>query len=290
MIFQAGDLMRYGSRLMAAGLMALLTGGAPVFAQTPPEQIQDWPGLTYLGLVSGLEAWSVDGSDALWMRAPDGRGLIRGDLFSAAGIDLGAALTGSSPSTLREGVVGDGPDWSVATPELISSVIRLSAEEAFPLKIGDDAAPEVWVWTDLADPSTPATYMMLRDLIEAGEISLRVIPVVTADTASSDLMLRAISQPGPIGALEGLVRGVPLPEGSQRDEERLSISGGLISRIERNGQLASRVNPPGLPFLVWDGVNGPVAFQGIPDADLFGSVTPVTSQDKEAGSDASDPD
>lgn len=282
--------MRENLTGLVFGLLLSAISAAPVYAQTPPEQIRDYPGLTYLGQIGGLEAWSVDGSDALWMRAPDGRGLIRGDMFSAAGRDLGAALTGSDPSTPEEGVGVDGPDWTDPTPALISSVIRLSGEEAFGLKIGYDKAPQVWMWADLSDPATPATYMMLRDLIEGDEISLRVIPVVTEDPASSDLMLRAISGPGPLGALEDLVRGIPLPEGWVIDEERLSISGGLISRVERNGQLASQVSPPGLPFLVWEGANGPAAFRGIPRADLFRSISPIPPQKDEAGSATSDQD
>lgn len=278
--------MRYCPRMTAASLFALLVGLSPVSAQTPPEQIRDWPGLTYLGVVAGLEAWSVEGSDALWMRAPDGRGLIRGDLFSAAGRDLGAALTGSEPASLRDGLGGAGPDWSAPTPELISSVIRLSAEEAFSLLVGDEAAPEVWVWADLSDPATPATYVMLRDLIEAGAISLRVIPVVTSDPASSELMLRAISQPGPIGALEGLIRGERLPTEAEVDEETLAIAEGLISRVERNGALASRISPPGLPFLVWDQDRGPAAFQGVPSAEVFGPIIRGASQEGEPGADA----
>lgn len=287
---RGGSFMRQNLTGLVSGLLLSAISADPVYAQTPPEQIRDYPGLTYLGQIGGLEAWSVEGSDALWMRAPDGRGLIRGDMFSAAGIDLGAALTGSDPSSPEEGLGVDGPDWTDPTPELISSVIRLSREEAFALRIGYDSAPRVWMWADLSDPATPATYMMLRELIEADEISLRVIPVVTGDPASSELMLRAISRPGPIGALEDLVRGAPLPEGWVIDEERLSISDGLISRVERNGQLASRVSPPGLPFLVWEGANGPAAFRGIPRAELFRSTYPLKPQEDEAGSDASDQD
>ena len=276
--------MRFGPRTTAASLLALRVGLSPVHAQTPPEQIRDWPGLTYLGVVAGLEAWSVAGSDALWMRAPDGRGLIRGSLFSAAGRDLGAALTGADPAPLRAAPAA-GPDWSAPTPELLASVLRLSAEEAFALTLGEGAAPEVFAWMDLSDPATPATYMMLRDLIWTGEMSLRVIPVVTSDPSSSDLMLRAISSPGPLAALEDLVRGVPLPEETERDEERLARSEGLIGRIEMNGALASRISPPGLPFLVWTTTEGPAAFQGVPGAEVFGSVT-RTGPEAASGADA----
>jgi len=275
--------MRFGLRMTASSLLALLVGLSPVSAQTPPEQIRDWPGLSYLGVIGGLEAWSVEGSDALWMRAPDGRGLIRGEMYSAAGRDLGAALTGAEPSPLREETGETGPDWSAPTPDLVSAVMSLSMTEAFSLLVGDEEAPEVWVWADLSDPATTATYMMLRDRIEAGEIALRVIPVVTSDPVSSELMLRVIRQPGPIGALEGLIRGDRLPADAAADEEALALSEGLISRIEMNGALAARINPPGLPFLLWMREGGAALFQGVPTPDLFGSVLRLTPPEGEAG-------
>lgn len=274
-------MMRNGLRLTASSLLAICLGLSPVFAQTPPEQIRDWPGLTYLGVVGGLEAWSVDGSDALWMRAPDGRGLIRGEMFSAAGRDLGAALTGADPAPLRETLEVTGPDWSSPTPELISAAMRLTMSDAFSIPFGDAAAPEVWAWMDLSEPSAPATYMMLRDLIDAGEISLRVIPVVTRDEGSALSMLEMLEGADPLQALRDRVTGSGASEDTPSNPAEPVED--LVSRIEANGALAARLNPPGLPFLLWSQENGPAAFVGVPGRDVFGSVARGAPQEAEAG-------
>jgi hypothetical protein len=271
--------MRENLTGLVFGLLLSAISAAPVYAQTPPEQIRDYPGLTYLGQIGGLEAWALDGSDALWMRAPDGRGLIRGEMFSAAGRDLGAALTGSDPASLRDALGVTGPDWSEPSAELASEALRLTMTGTFSLLLGEEGAPEVWAWADLSDPAISATYMMLRDLIEAGEIGLRVIPIVTSGPGSSELILRAISTPGPVGALKGLIRGERLPADAALDEEALAISGGLISRIEANGALASRISPPGLPFLMWSREGGPAVFQGVPRPEIFDGVMRITPPD-----------
>jgi len=278
--------MRYGLRMTASSLLALFVGASSIFAQTPPDQIRDWPGLNYLGIVGGLEAWSVDGSERLWMRAPDGRGLIRGDLFSAAGIDLGAALTGSAPIPLRDDPEQTVPDWSEPTPDLIAAALSLTVSDAFSIPLGGEDAPEVWAWLDLSDPSSRATYLMLSDQVEAGALSLRVIPVVTNAPQSADLMRRVLSSNGPIGAFKDLLTGRVRADTFEFDEERLSSSEGLIARIETNGALAARINPPGLPFVLWAQDTGPSAFVGVPGSDLFDGAVRVPPPPQEARPDA----
>lgn len=265
------------------GLAGLCSVPLSASAQTPPDLMRDMPGLTYLGVVGGLEAWAVDGSDALWMRAPDGRSLIRGEMFSAAGQDLGAALLGRPAAPLTPIVTG--PDWSAPGPELLAEVMRLTRSEAFSLLIGEEGAPEVLAWVDLSAASTPATYMMLRDRIEAGEIALRAVPVVTAEPGSADLMRRLLAQPDPEGSLRGRITGAPTPEVPDGVE---SLPEELVSRIERNGAIAGRIAPPALPLLLWSREEGPTGLIGVPGADLFdGAVRsgPVP----ETGTDRPDP-
>ena len=257
--------MRYRLNLAAVSLLAL-TGAFPVQAQTPPEQIRDWPGLTYLGQVGGLEAWTVENSDDLWMRAPDGRSLIRGEMFSVSGRNLGAALKGGVPSVLEP--VTTGPDWSNASPDLVRAAHDLVVTEGFSILIGADDAPTVWALMDVSSPAAAATYVMLKDRIEDRALSLRVIPVVTETPGSYERMRLAISQPAPITAIRDLVKG-DLPAGASVDEDRLVISEGIISRVENNARLADRISPPGLPFLIWMGAEGPTAYVGVPDPEVF---------------------
>jgi hypothetical protein len=256
--------------------LAALCASAPFSAaQTPPEQIRDLAGLSYLGVVGGLEAWSVDGSDALWMRAPDGRSLIRGDMFSAAGRDMGAALLGRPE--VRAG--GDdtasdpAPDWSAPSADLLYDVMQLTSQEAFSLLFGDPEAPPVWAWMDLSSPATPATYMMLRDRVEAGEISLRVVPVVTMEPGSADLMRRLLLSPDPVAALRDRIAGLPgtsLEDATGGMAEQMPAE--LVARIEGNGALAGRIAPPALPLLLWARADGPAGILGIPGEDVFDGV------------------
>lgn len=282
--------MRPDLRKFAAGLVAIVTSLTSASAQTPPEQIRDLPGLSFLGVVAGLEAWSVEGSEVLWMRAPDGRALIRGDLFSAAGQDLGAALTGRPANPLITPASQSGPDWSNPGPELLAEVTRVTASETFWVLIGEEDAPEVWAWMDLSAPSTPATYMMLRERIAAGDISLRVVPVVTTEPGSADLMLRLLSQPDPLGALRDRVMGsIFLPEVDGDDSAASGMPDEIVSRIEQNGALAGKISPPGLPLLLWARDTGPTGLVGVPGEDVFEGavrVTPVSVPDPVAGADA----
>jgi hypothetical protein len=269
-------MYRRGLVMTACALLSVMIGSHATLAQTPPEQIRDMPGLSYLGVVGGLEAWSVNGSDALWMRAPDGRALIRGDMFSAVGKDLGAALLGTGPDPANTPVTqatdvdaSTTPDWSSPDAALLSSILELTRSDTFSILIGDSSAPQVWAWMDLSAAATPATYMMLRDRVEAGKISLRVIPVVTMDPGSSDFVIRLLSQADPIAAMTGRITGSPMAD--MADEE-VEIPEDLVRAIEANGGLAGQISPPALPLLIWSGSEGTAALIGVPSTDVFDGV------------------
>ena len=83
---------------LSAALLSVFTGGAS--AQTPPGALAVVPGLTYEGQIGGMDVWSMPGVSDLFAVSPDGRTLVRGAIFSGSGRDIGAALTGSEPSTL----------------------------------------------------------------------------------------------------------------------------------------------------------------------------------------------
>jgi hypothetical protein len=273
-------------KFTGCGLIALMTGFSPVSAQTPPDQIRDWPGLSYLGVIGGLETWAAPGSDLLWMRAPDGRALIEGRVYSATGQDLGSALTGAparslvSPSdpakntpTGNEIVSDPAPlDWSSPSQALINQALAITSGGAFWFGVGDPAAPEIWVWMDPSTPTSQATFMMLRDRISDGSVYLRVIPVVTREPASADAMAAILSSQDPLRAFLSRLDGGPLPD---FPEGEITLPEELVTPIERNGALAARVSPPALPLLLWTSQSGPVALAGIPGEDLFGDVVRV---------------
>jgi len=293
--------MRNYLKITGCGLLALMTGLGPVSAQTPPEQIRDWDGLSYLGVVAGMEAWGLKGSDRLWMRAPDGRALIEGSLFSATGQDLGAALTGAparslsaplpvaNPTETNDPVppapqneieaAQDAPsepaplDWSAPNQALIGQALEITRSEAFWFGVGDPSAPEIWAWMDPSTPASQATFMMLRDRIAAGSVYLRVIPVVTRDPASAEAMAAILVTEDPLRAFLARLDGGALP--ATPEGENITLPEELVTPIERNGAIATRIAPPALPFLVWSSESGPVALAGVPGEDLFGDVVRV---------------
>jgi hypothetical protein len=293
--------MRNYLKITGCGLLALMTGLGTVSAQTPPEQIRDWDGLSYLGVVAGMEAWGLKGSDRLWMRAPDGRALIEGSLFSATGQDLGAALTGapartlSAPSPPANPTATNDPvpapsendpeaaqdasaeptplDWSAPNQALIGQALEITRSEAFWFGVGDPTAPEIWAWMDPSTPASQATFMMLRDRIAAGSVYLRVIPVVTRDPASAEAMAAILATEDPLRAFLARLDGGALPAAPEGED--LTLPEELVTPIERNGALATRIAPPALPFLVWTSGSGPVALAGVPGEDLFGDAVRV---------------
>lgn len=115
-------LIRNGA---AVSLVALIAGGA--VAQTPPSALADLPGVSFEGQIGGMDVWSVPGSDQLYAVTPDGRTLVRGTIFSGSGRDIGAALTGASPSdlfTVTEDVLaaeGDGTTGPDQAPLMVNT-------------------------------------------------------------------------------------------------------------------------------------------------------------------------
>jgi len=279
--------MRSSLKITVSVLLALTTGMTVASAQTAPDAIKGWTGLSYLGVVAGLEAWGVEGSDRLWLRAPDGRGIIQGHVFAANGQDIGAAMTGGPAQALSPGVsiaptipqtaeqaVTDPPlDWSQPSEALIAEALEITRGGAFWFGVGEVSAPEVWAWIDPGKPAAIATFMMLRERIADGSIYLRVIPVVTRDPASANAMAALLSSEDPLRSFLARLDGGALP--TLPSEADMSLPEDLVAAIEGNGSLASRIAPPALPFLIWTGPKGPAALAGIPGDDIFGDVVRV---------------
>lgn len=69
-------------------------------AQDVPEALQGLEDLSYQGDLGGMDVWVQDGSDEVYMIGPDGRTIMRGDVFNANGRDVGAVYTGATPGDL----------------------------------------------------------------------------------------------------------------------------------------------------------------------------------------------
>jgi hypothetical protein len=92
-------------------LAALLTVSlaVPALAQTPyqgvvpvPPVIADAEGAKPLGMIGGLSVWSIPGSEALFIAAPDGKTSFVGFAFDEAGKDIGYQLSGGTPLDLNQ--------------------------------------------------------------------------------------------------------------------------------------------------------------------------------------------
>jgi len=90
---------------MKMTLKAVLLASASIFAASAlsaqqadlPNFLKGSAGLEFQGQVSGMDLYSMDGFEGLWLVSPDGRTAIAGTIFSGDGRDIGAAFTGGDP-------------------------------------------------------------------------------------------------------------------------------------------------------------------------------------------------
>ncbi len=69
----------------------------PALAQVETETFLDTFPVVPAGQVAGLDAFRAEGDDTLWIVMEDGRTVVAGFAFDAAGEDVGAALVGGTP-------------------------------------------------------------------------------------------------------------------------------------------------------------------------------------------------
>lgn len=87
--------MKKNTAILAALVALGATGSA--FAQTVPAAIADLPGVKSVGEIAGLQAWSAENTQYLWLEGPEGE-LVAGFVFDETGKDIGAAAAGTPPT------------------------------------------------------------------------------------------------------------------------------------------------------------------------------------------------
>lgn len=87
--------MKKNTAILAALVALGATGSA--FAQTVPAALADLPGIEPVGEIAGLQAWTAENAQYLWLEGPTGE-LIAGFVFDETGKDIGAAAAGTPPT------------------------------------------------------------------------------------------------------------------------------------------------------------------------------------------------
>jgi hypothetical protein len=93
--------MKLKAALLLGAVFATSTG-ALAQQQELPAFLKAYEGVSFEGTVSGMDLYSMDGFEGLWMVSPDGATVIAGTVFSNEGRDIGAVFTGGTPITSFE--------------------------------------------------------------------------------------------------------------------------------------------------------------------------------------------
>lgn len=125
-MFRATAGLALGATL---GLLSIF----PAQARTMAPFMESLP-FRYEGQVGGLDAWSLEGGEDLWLVLPDGNTVIVGFVFSGRGQDIGSAILGVEPVNVWEslGIEMNAADGNAPV-----------APAARPAPMADLAAPGV---------------------------------------------------------------------------------------------------------------------------------------------------
>lgn len=151
--------------LAATAAIALSAGAAS--AQSKAPFMQDLP-FTYEGQIGGLDAWSLEGHDDLWLVLPDGNTVIAGFVFNGRGRDIGSVMLGLEPIDVQEslGLDLDGEAQPEEAPQAQAPVSGAGSQVAAqnPEALQDAlrrAAPSMAGYSDAERDA------LLADLVEA---------------------------------------------------------------------------------------------------------------------------
>lgn len=134
---------------LAFGLLVSSLAGVSAHAQPMAPFMQSLP-FSYEGQVGGLNAWSLEGNDDLWLVTPDGNTVVVGYVFSGRGVDIGSAILGIDPINVWEslGITGEEPVDRAApslppTPSALPVPDAASTEAGSLRSVISDAAPDM---------------------------------------------------------------------------------------------------------------------------------------------------
>jgi hypothetical protein len=87
---------------LLAGVASLTVGAASAQQTDMPPFMKELQGVTYQGQVAGMDLYSMDGFEGLWMVSSDGRTAIAGTVFSSDGRDVGSVYSGTDAVRIFE--------------------------------------------------------------------------------------------------------------------------------------------------------------------------------------------
>lgn len=94
---------------LALGAALCLLSATTAQARTLAPFMESLP-FRYEGQVGGLDAWSLEGGEDLWLVLPDGNTVIVGFVFSGRGQDIGSAILGVEPVNVWDSLGIDAED------------------------------------------------------------------------------------------------------------------------------------------------------------------------------------
>ncbi len=262
-------------RLVTWLLLATTVG--PALAQPLPEAVQalEKRGLTIVGSLpnqAGLTAFaSYTGqqSVALYL-TQDGRHVIAGTLFDAAGADLTSAALHKAVAR----PMSDGP-WR-------------QLEASHWIADGRSDARTVYVFTDPNCPYCNKLWSDARPWVDAGKVQLRhvIVGILTPTSAGKAAALLASKDPAAmLAAYEGknapatasaLAGGRPRPLGDGALKPLLNIAPAQQAQLDANERLMATLGLQATPAIAWRDEKGALrVLQGLPEGGLAMILGPL---------------
>lgn len=213
---------------LGTAMAVVVSCSAPAFAQTGV--IDAFPAKP-VGEISGMPAWSVEGSDMVWMQAADGS-VIAGYVFDETGADIGSALLGVEPVSVWESFEIPAPastppatepaqaQTSQTTGLSWSDVVAGTSPGGSPIVIEESGTPPSTV-----SDATQETTQIASDALSVIETTLAGVPEADKRALIEELMLMISTATSPEALQLGIVRWTEkvtgkaiLPEGFEMPE------------------------------------------------------------------------
>ena len=263
---------RSAATVIAAGAAVASAAASIAFAATPrpaPLEALERQGLTIVGTFpspGGLTAYAAHmGTEpvALYV-TPDGKHVIAGTLFDAAGKNLTVAVL----------------EKTLATP--MANAVWGQLEKSHWIADGREGAPRtVYVFTDPNCPYCNKLWADARPWVDAGKLQLRHVMVGILTPTSAGKAAALLGATDPVAALDAherghvasnaktLASGRPKPLGDEGVKPLASVPPALAAQLDANAKLMASYGLRATPALVWKDVRGGVQMrQGAPEADL----------------------
>jgi predicted DsbA family dithiol-disulfide isomerase len=147
----AKNLMKSTVAGLALALTMSAAGAQDASAQVAPAQIADVEGLTFIGQISGLPAWTTPGADFVWLALPDG-GIAASFAYDANGKDAASALLGRDPLSIE-----------ALLPAVVEAPASGQVLSVDPADLGINVAAEDLAAAAAKDPDAPIATMQQRE-------------------------------------------------------------------------------------------------------------------------------